>query len=70
MADDDILRAVDDAWEHGHGRGKGVVVVVDEDGRVGTFAPVDQRRVDGKLYVRPVKVDGGALRQVLEASGD
>lgn len=70
MGDDDVLRAVNDAWEHSHGGGEGVVDVVDEDGRVCAFIPVDQRRVDGEFDVCPVKVDGGALREVLEASGD
>ena len=65
VADEDVVRALDDAREDGHPGGRGGVGGEDA---VGAFLPFLLRRVDGGLHVAAVEVDVGAGRHVVEGA--
>lgn len=70
VADDDVLCAVDNTREDGGCRGKGSVIAVNKNVDVGALGPLNERSIDSQLYVRPVKVDGSTLGEILKASRD
>ena len=70
MPDNRTVQALDNAGKDREARRWGIIVSIDEDVHVRTFHPVRGRGVDGGLDISAVEVDGCAVGEIVEGTGE